>query len=158
MRNPVLPAPDDESSMDRIDLGKRLRQLRLAGSLTLRDLSDRSGVSMSTLSKIENNQLSPTYDTLLKLAGGLSVNLSGFLSDEKALAPRGRRSFTHHGDGKLYVNKNYDYEVLCTQLQAKVMQPIRARLKAKSHKDFGPLITHDGEELVFELDRRDGSS
>jgi transcriptional regulator with XRE-family HTH domain len=137
--------------MDRIDLGKRVKQLRLDAVLTLRGLSSRSGVSTSTLSKIENDQLSPTYDTLLKLAAGLGVNLAGLLSDEKSPPPRGRRSLTNRGEGKLYVNENYDYEVLCTELQAKVMQPIRARLKSSSPKQFGPLITHEGEELVFVL-------
>jgi transcriptional regulator with XRE-family HTH domain len=137
--------------MDRIDLGKRVKQLRLDAFLTLRGLSSRSGVSTSTLSKIENDQLSPTYDTLLKLAAGLGVNLAGLLSDEKSPPPRGRRSLTNRGEGKVYVNENYDYEVLCTELQAKLMQPIRARLRSSSPKQFGPLITHEGEELVFVL-------
>lgn len=137
--------------MDRINLGTRVKQLRLNAALTLRALSERSAVSMSTLSKIENDQLSPTYDTLLKLARGLSLDLSGLLSDERTAPPRGRRSVTRRGEGKLFVNENYDYEVLCTELQTKLMQPIKARLKAGTRQEFGPLITHDGEELVYVL-------
>src|SRR5579872_2502569 len=45
-----------------IDLGQRVRALRTARQLTLKTLAERSSVSISSLSKIENNQLSPTYE------------------------------------------------------------------------------------------------
>lgn len=135
--------------MPQMDLGKRVRYLRFAAELTLQRLSERSGISLSALSKIENNQLSPTYDTLIKLAHGLSVNVSTLFSDDGETPPRGRRSVTRRGEGKIYRTSSYDYEMLCTDLAEKKLVPIFASIKARERKDFSSLITHDGEEVIF---------
>jgi transcriptional regulator with XRE-family HTH domain len=49
------------------------------------------------LSKIENNRLSPTYDTIVKLARGLNVNVEKLFSDAPPKEPIGRRSVTRRG-------------------------------------------------------------
>jgi transcriptional regulator with XRE-family HTH domain len=135
--------------MPQMDLGKRVKTLRFAAELTLQRLSERSGVSLSALSKIENNQLSPTYDTLTKLAHGLSIGISKLFSDDGETLPRGRRSVTRRGEGKIYRTPNYDYEMLCTDLADKKIVPIFATIKAHERKDFSSLLTHDGEEVIF---------
>ena len=60
-------APDGRS------FGRRLKARRKARHLTLNELSNLSNVSASTISKVENGAVSPTYDVILKLARGLSV-------------------------------------------------------------------------------------
>jgi len=62
---------------NRNDLGKILKQRRLMTSLTLQELSARSGVSMSHLGRIERHQRYPSARTLRKLAKPL-----GFAEDE----------------------------------------------------------------------------
>lgn len=76
-------APSDPRSLIRIardsgrnergeplDLGARVRELRKAKGWTLEQAAGQAGLTRSTLSKIENGQMSPTYDALKKLAGG----------------------------------------------------------------------------------------
>src|SRR5215212_1490394 len=59
-------------------LGAALRAIRSQMRLTLADVSARTGVSVSTLSKVENGQLSPTYDKLVQLSEGLEVDIGAF--------------------------------------------------------------------------------
>ena len=56
-------------------LGERLKQIRLANQWTLEDVSQRTGIARSTLSKIENDQVSPTFSVVQKLISGLNIDL-----------------------------------------------------------------------------------
>ncbi|MCP1363319.1 helix-turn-helix domain-containing protein, partial [Halomonas sp. BBD45] len=56
-------------------LGERLKEIRLANQWTLEDVSQRTGLARSTLSKIENDQISPTFTAVQKLIGGLGIDL-----------------------------------------------------------------------------------
>lgn len=51
--------------------GLRVRQLRSALGLTQSALAAKSGICHSALSKVENSQRSPTFQTLLRIAGAL---------------------------------------------------------------------------------------
>ena len=144
----------DETPLERVDLGERVKALRTAADMTLREVSGRSGLSVSTLSKIENNQLSPTYANLLRLIRGLDVDIATLFSDAAAKTPNGRRSITRMGAGKLYVTSTYDYEMLCTDLVHKRMVPLKATVKLREGRDFGELITHEGEEVLYVLSGR----
>lgn len=66
-------------------ISKNIKQIRNEKRLTLRELSELSGVSKSTISDIENNKVNPSTNTLEKLAKGLSVNVEDFfkVTDEK---------------------------------------------------------------------------
>ena len=59
---------------NRARLGAALRQLRREKSLTLAEVSQRTGFSVPTLSKVENDRLSLSYDKLIRLSEGLGVD------------------------------------------------------------------------------------
>jgi transcriptional regulator with XRE-family HTH domain len=48
--------------------GEALKNLRKRNRWTLTDISKKTGIPPSTLSRIENDQISPTYDLLLRLS------------------------------------------------------------------------------------------
>jgi transcriptional regulator with XRE-family HTH domain len=125
--------------------------IRTAADLTIKQVALRAGLSASTISKIENDLLSPTYENIIKLARGLSVDIAELFSDSSKQVPRGRRSITRARQGKVFKTRNYDYEMLCTDLVAKKMVPLKAVIKSRELKDFSSLITHDGEELLLVL-------
>ena len=60
-------------------LGDRVRSLREAMDLSLRDLADRSGVSAPMLSQVERGETSPTLAVAEKIAAGLELTLSQLL-------------------------------------------------------------------------------
>jgi transcriptional regulator with XRE-family HTH domain len=64
---------------DRISIGPRMRALREAMGLSLRDLGERSGVSAPMLSQVERGETSPTLAVAAKIAAGLELTLSQLL-------------------------------------------------------------------------------
>ncbi len=67
--------PDDRTA----SLGARVRALREAMALSLRDLAERSGVSAPMLSQVERGETSPTLAVAEKIAAGLELTLSQLL-------------------------------------------------------------------------------
>jgi transcriptional regulator with XRE-family HTH domain len=60
-------------------VGPRVRALRDAMGLSLRDLAERSGVGAQTLSQVERGETSPTLASAAKIAAGLELTLSQLL-------------------------------------------------------------------------------
>lgn len=61
-----------------IELGERLRKLRSARELSLRDLADQSGLTASFISQVERGRASPSIASLARLAKVLEVNVGHF--------------------------------------------------------------------------------
>lgn len=132
-----------------------VRKLRQKAGLTLQALGERSGLSISTLSKIENGQLSPTYETLLRLADGLEVEVAElFDADLGEAAASGRRSVTRRRQGVIHDTPQYRYELLCADLSHKQFVPLLTRIKARAIEAFPRLSRHDGEEFIYVLSGR----
>lgn len=140
------------------NLGDHIRQLRGDRRWSLSELSTRSGIAASTLSKVENGALSLTYDRLLQLAQGFGMTLSEFLAPPatEATTPAGaaRLSWARKGSGEQVETAGYVYNYLCTSLRAKRMVPILSLVKARDLAGFGPLLRHDGEEFAFVIKGR----
>src|ERR1700737_5105392 len=73
---PASQAPDP---LDPAVIGARVRALRDALSLSLRDLAERSGVSAPMLSQVERGETSPTLAVAARIAAGLELRLSQLL-------------------------------------------------------------------------------
>lgn len=136
---------------DKAAFGERLRQLRRRAAMTLQEFSMRTGLATSTLSKIENGQISPTYDSIQRLADGLEIDVTELFLSRQTPLITGRRSVTKSGAGTRHETANYCYEMLSADLTKKKMIPLITTLKAQSITEFGPLIRHDGEEFVHVL-------
>jgi transcriptional regulator with XRE-family HTH domain len=140
-------------------LGSALRALRKQNGWTLADVSARSGVPVSTLSKVENDKLSLSYDKLVRLSEGLQVDIAqlfapGLASDRDEEAPRafGRRSVQRAGEGSFISTKTYTHIYPAAELLHKKLVPIIAELHARSLEEFGDLVRHSGEEYAMVLE------
>jgi transcriptional regulator with XRE-family HTH domain len=67
------------STSPSVEVGPRIRALREALGLSLRDLAERTGVSAPMLSQVERGETSPTLAVAAKIAGGLELSLSQLL-------------------------------------------------------------------------------
>ncbi|WP_063580014.1 helix-turn-helix domain-containing protein [Achromobacter ruhlandii] len=133
-------------------LAQRLRALRQARDWTLKQAAQATGVSTSTLSKIENGLLSPTYDNLIKIAAGLELDMAELFTASDAHMGTGRRSLSRQGEGRQYETPYYDHRLLCTALSHKRMMPFHTRVKARSFDEFQDWSRHGGEEFVYVLE------
>jgi transcriptional regulator with XRE-family HTH domain len=132
-------------------LGALLRGLRNRNRWTLKDMSDRSGIPISTLSKVEHDRLTLTYDKLLQLSRRLNIRMSELFAENDATdSPvTARRSIGDLERSVRVKTANYDYYYLCTELRRKRMIPILTRIRAKSVEEFGELVRHPGEEFIY---------
>ncbi|MGO4334308.1 helix-turn-helix domain-containing protein [Labrys sp. KB_33_2] len=155
-RPPIkLPAKPASATEAKASLGDCLRDIRLRNQWTLSQMSAMTGLAVSTLSKVENNQMSLTYDRLIQLAEGLGVDiveLFGTRTAETSQAPLARRAISRIGEGRPIKTSNYDYFYLCTDISKKAMVPIMALAHARSMAEFGPFIRHVGEEYTYVLE------
>lgn len=134
-----------------LDLGQRVRDLRKAKGWTLEQAATEAGLARSTLSKIENGQMSPTYDALKKLAGGLSISVPQLFTAPAKTQANGRMAVTRGGEGQAQVTVTYEHELLAGSLKGKQMLPYRARIRARDMAEFGGWVRHDGEEFLYVL-------
>jgi transcriptional regulator with XRE-family HTH domain len=138
-------------------LGRALRTIRARMRLTLAETSARTGLAVSTLSKVENGQLSLTYDKLVQLSEGLEIDISTFFDplpatgEDHAPQPTARRSITRRGDGLLVETPDYDYRYLCTDLSRKGMVPILITIRARATEKLTAFSSHSGEEFIYVL-------
>lgn len=143
-------------SADQPTLGKALRDLRAANAWTLKQMSERSGIPVSTLSKVEHDRLTLTYDKLLQISQRLGIHVSELFASPAGDGPRdggmARRSVGRVADAMRVTTPNYDYFYLSPELRKKRMIPILTRIRAKSLEEFGPLVNHSGEEFVYVVD------
>jgi transcriptional regulator with XRE-family HTH domain len=91
-------AKDDDLGTVLSAVGPRLRALRLHRGATLGQLSTTTGISVSTLSRLESGQRKPTLELLLPLARAHQVPLDELVDAPETGDPRiHQRSFDRHG-------------------------------------------------------------
>jgi len=135
-------------------MGERLRSIRKVQRLTLKALSERSGVALSTLSKIELGQIAASYEKFAAVARALEVDIAALFdaratpsADAKGpLAVRSTlASAAHYDEG------HYDLRMLATDYPAKRMTPVHVTIGSRSLAQFPDYIRHPGQEFVMVL-------
>jgi transcriptional regulator with XRE-family HTH domain len=135
-------------------LGSLLRALRQRNEWTLKEMSERTGIPLSTLAKVEHDRLTLTYDKLLQLSQRLNIRMSDLFSeaDSSPEAPiTARRSIGRLGEAIRVNTPNYEYFYMCPELRHKRMVPTVTRVRARSIEEFGELVHHRGEEYIYVL-------
>lgn len=133
-------------------LGTKVRALRKAHSWTLAEVSEATGLSISALSKIENDQVSPTFANLMRLAEGLEITLSDLVTlaeDEGSVSAR--MTVSRKSDTVFRSTPKYDMYALCAELRRKRMTPLIERVKADEPSPLDGMVSHSGEEFFYVL-------
>ena len=136
---------------DSLDLGARVRDLRKARGWTLEQAARRAGLARSTLSKIENGRMSPTYHALRKLAAGLHISVPELFTPPQPGNIGARLAVTVAGEGRHQATATCDNEFLGQALTRKRMRPCHGRIRARSVDEFGGWVRHRGEEFLYVL-------
>ncbi|MDP9123888.1 MAG: XRE family transcriptional regulator [Pseudomonadota bacterium] len=140
--------------------GEAIRTLRKRSGLTLTELSGRTGLAVSTLSKIEMGHVSLSYDKLMLISKSLGVDMAELL-DTTPHPPGpptyGQRRVIHRaGEGQQVETRSYSQIYLATELLNKRCVPIYVELHARTLDEFlaefGDLIRHPGEEFTYVIE------
>ncbi|ALH80918.1 MULTISPECIES: helix-turn-helix domain-containing protein [Sphingopyxis] len=136
-------------------LGAVMAGLRTRNGWTLKEMSQHSGIPMSTLSKVEHDRLSLTYDKLQQVSERLNISMADLFAEEPAAATvLGRRSVGTLETAVRVETPNYEYNYVCTELRNKRMVPVITRIRAKTIEEFGELVRHSGEEFIYVVEGR----
>lgn len=138
------PDPDPEAA-----IGEQLRELRLVKNLTLREVADKAGISVSYLSQLERNQSRLPIGVLKKIGDALGVHMNWFFQSPRRndttesdivvrAAERRRMSFTGLGISEELLSPNLagPLELLLSTIDA-----------GSDSEDY----SHDGAEAGFVL-------
>src|SRR5271163_1164604 len=103
-------SPDHAAALSPAVIGARVKALRESADLSLRDLSERSGVSAPMLSQVERGETSPTLTVAARIAAGLELRLSQLLRlDETGAVTVVRASQRQRGGSR---RRGHSFEVL----------------------------------------------
>lgn len=138
-----------------LSLGPRVRGLRKSLGMTLSEVAKVTGLSISALSKIENDQVSPTFTNLMRLAEGLEIPLSDLVALDRDVSDASnvsaRMTVSRHSEIKFRSTPKYDIGALAADLLNKRMTPLIERVRAGNGDAGDGMISHGGEEFVYVL-------
>ncbi|MFZ1742348.1 MAG: XRE family transcriptional regulator [Pontixanthobacter sp.] len=138
--------------------GLFLREFRTEKGWTLVEVSERTGIPVSTLSKVETGKMSLNYEKLVRLSNGLDIDIARLFaapSSQSGTAQQvttGRRSITPANEGTSIQTSTYNYTYPSANLLKKALNPMIIEVKVRSIDDFGELMRHPGEEYVLVLE------
>jgi transcriptional regulator with XRE-family HTH domain len=135
--------------------GAALKSLRLSRGWTLADVARKTGVPISTLSKVENGKTELTMDRLLGISVALEVNIADLLRSPARGSTgrdRARRSITRLGEGNVVGSSYGDYCYHAQDLLEKRAAPLIATIRARTLEEFGDYHRHEGEEFLYVLE------
>lgn len=134
--------------------GAAIRKLRLARGWSLAQLSEQSGVPISTLSRVELGQNALNYDKLMRLCRALEVDLEGLVTREAegAAAVSGRRSVTRRGEGGAMSLGPAHGLAAAADLLSKSFSPLLLEVAAAEAEAHGPALVGEGEAYLLVLD------
>ena len=148
----VASRKHDVRAVRAIGIGAQLKSIRMRNKLTLKEAANLTNLAPSTLSKIENEQISPTFAVMQKLATGLNIELPQLFTKPAMTQAIGRRDITLKDQGNYHLTSTYEHELLSTQFSRKKMMPYKCRVHARSFDDFGEWVRHSGEEYMLVLE------
>jgi transcriptional regulator with XRE-family HTH domain len=135
-------------------IGDRLKELRKAMGLNLKQLSEETKLSTPLFSRIENGLVMPSIPTLQTISNILKVDLGYFFKKEEdkgyVITRQGNRKMTYsrRGSKKKAI---YGLEILAEGMENPFMEPCIVTEFARSHEDF-QLAKHDGQEFIYVLE------
>ncbi|NKB50286.1 MAG: helix-turn-helix domain-containing protein [Alphaproteobacteria bacterium] len=147
----------DTKGVSEPTLGPRVRRLRKSLAMTLAEVAEVTGLSISALSKIENDQVSPTFTNLMRLAEGLQIQLSDLVALDRDIthvsSVSARMTVSRRDEVQFRSTPRYDIGALAADLLNKRMTPLIERVRiGDSDGDAGDgMISHGGEEFVYVL-------
>jgi transcriptional regulator with XRE-family HTH domain len=135
--------------------GAALKRLRTERDWTLGDLSQRTGLAVSTLSKAENDKIALTFDKLVLISEALQIDIAqlfGSATGTTAHVEGGtRRSIARAGEGRSIETAKGNYLYVAAELLNKRFIPIIGEVLAKDISEYEELSRHSGEEYVYVL-------
>jgi quercetin dioxygenase-like cupin family protein/ribosome-binding protein aMBF1 (putative translation factor) len=145
----------DESGEDiQVEIGVRVKNVRESRGLTIKDISQRTGIETSVLEQIEDGSFAPPLGTIIKLAKSLEMKIGYFISGEEdkayTIVRRNDRKVVSRYDSKKGKRYGYEYFSLAPHKKDRHMEPFMVTLVPTDTDE--ERSAHDGQEFIYVLD------
>lgn len=130
-----------------MDIGEKIKRLRVSNQLTLEELANRSELTKGFLSQVERNLTSPSISTLEDILEALGTNLRDFFDEkqEEQIVFSTKDFFINEQEG-------YTISYIVPNAQKNQMEPILIELQRGAQTD--QIEPHEGEEFGYVLSGR----
>jgi transcriptional regulator with XRE-family HTH domain len=137
-------------------VGEKIRQIREMKKVSLEELSERSGMDISLVQKIEQDRNVPSLAPLIKIARALGVRLGTFLDDSDSFGPvvvrsgeyqKGVRFTSQLSEAREHLN----FFSLASDKAGRNMEPFIVDIEPSLQSDY-MLSSHEGEEFIYVLE------
>jgi len=137
-----------------LKVGESVREIRESKGLSLRDISQRTGLETDLLSEIEEGSVAPPLGTIIKLAKALDKKMGYFISGTEEFP----YTIVRKDKGKLISRFNskktdaygYEYMSLAPYKKNRYMEPFLVTLEPTEIEE--ERSTHDGQEFIYVLE------
>ncbi|OGX27493.1 MAG: hypothetical protein A3D10_04170 [Omnitrophica WOR_2 bacterium RIFCSPHIGHO2_02_FULL_48_11] len=134
-------------------IGQRIKQLREAQKMTLTELSEKSGVQLATLSRMENMKMTGTLESHIAIAQTLGIELTQLYRDLDKKEPKPDLRAARTASDVFSHNEKSSYEILTTNLMQKRMLPILLKIEPGGRTNKEQNIA-GSEKFIFVLEGR----
>jgi transcriptional regulator with XRE-family HTH domain len=142
---PILEALNDGTN---IEVGRRLREVRMGKGYSIRLLAEQSSLNVNTLSLIENGHTSPSVSTLQILAQTLQVPITTFFETNN----KNKKVVHQHAGQRPHASFTHgEMEDLGSGMARFGAEPLIITLNPKADSGKTPIV-HTGSEFVYCLD------
>lgn len=138
-----------EEKLSKLNIGDRIKMLRIAQGRTMQEIAEASDLSKSMISKIENNKAVPSVAALVKIAKALGTTISslleqdGFMNAIMITKQKARENLTA-------TDKGYMIYPYASGIHEKKMQPFL--FVARKGEVVPHEVSHEGEEFIYVID------
>ena len=137
-------------------VGEKIKSLRESKSISREEMSERSGLAVEQIERIENNVDLPSLAPLIKIARVLGVRLGTFLDDQAETGPAicrhaGGNDTISFSNNAIQSRKHMEYHALAKSKADRHTEPFIIDVAPTDDNDF-VLSTHEGEEFIYVLE------
>lgn len=134
-------------------IGFRLKRERRLKGLRLKDIADATGLSLSLISKIENNKASPSLSTLHRVAQALDTSVSALFAMDEVMEKVVYRPHERPVAGKVQTMVEWDgieAEIMVPFVHGRLLEGFVFIMEPGGHS--GGVLQHEGEECGYVLE------
>lgn len=131
-------------------IGERIKSIRKAKKMTLKQISEKTNLSISFLSQVEHSKCSITLESLMKISEVLDVNPSFFFSEDEDQERNKIAIHKHQALEEDMVVSNFTYKDLSGNFPNQTFLPTLVTLQPR--KEGGRPLAHNGQEFIFVLE------
>jgi len=137
-----------------LKVGESVKAIRKKKGLSLKDLSQRTGVDAGLLTEIEKGEVSPPLGTIIKVAKALDTKMGYFISGGEDLpytiVRKDDRKLVSRFDTGKTDRYGYEFSSLAPYKKNRHMEPLIVKLEPSDIE--GERSTHDGQEFIYVLE------